>query len=335
MARQFQIQELLIKHQRRLQKLQEKEATLGINTPPETLIEIEDIEAQIEQLQDQLKDFHQKHKDEPNVFAQKLDIKIKFGDILPIRFLTTKLGIRGIIGVFVIGLIGISIFWYLEIHNRLKTFVATQIAEAALIETGKPVIETVLPKTIPTAMVLGDVQIEQLLISSSVKNYRVEITAKNNSSFERLIKRIVLSADANRCLTISPPDYPSAEELMTTYVISNVKLLTTDNGNTLIFNAEVSSQEDQEYTYQATGYGKVYSYSNCATIAFNFGFNTDLIIPPNQFSKYHLQIPLVSKAESLTQSLQSLILDPTYYEDICLTMETDLENVTECAVLHQ
>ena len=47
MLQRFEIQELITKHQRRLQKLKEKEATLGINTPAEVLTEIEDIEAKL------------------------------------------------------------------------------------------------------------------------------------------------------------------------------------------------------------------------------------------------------------------------------------------------
>lgn len=39
---------------RRLQKLKEQQALKGLNTPPEVLIEIEDIEAQLEQLQTRL-----------------------------------------------------------------------------------------------------------------------------------------------------------------------------------------------------------------------------------------------------------------------------------------
>lgn len=44
------ISQLIINHKRRLQKLKEKYAKLGINTPPEVLIEIEDIEEQIRKL---------------------------------------------------------------------------------------------------------------------------------------------------------------------------------------------------------------------------------------------------------------------------------------------
>ncbi len=44
MSKQINLEELIKKHKRRLQKLKEKEAAMGISTPPETLIEIEDIE---------------------------------------------------------------------------------------------------------------------------------------------------------------------------------------------------------------------------------------------------------------------------------------------------
>jgi len=40
MPRKDNVKKLIIKHQRRLQKLKEKEAMLGINTPPEVLTEI-------------------------------------------------------------------------------------------------------------------------------------------------------------------------------------------------------------------------------------------------------------------------------------------------------
>ena len=46
-------QRLIATKQRRLQKLKEQEAMMGINTPPHVSIEIEDIEAEIAQLQTQ------------------------------------------------------------------------------------------------------------------------------------------------------------------------------------------------------------------------------------------------------------------------------------------
>ncbi|MCB0211523.1 MAG: hypothetical protein KDJ52_19450 [Anaerolineae bacterium] len=51
MSQRDEIQELLTRYNRRLQKLKEKEAAQGYNTPPETLTEIEDIEAKVEKLQ--------------------------------------------------------------------------------------------------------------------------------------------------------------------------------------------------------------------------------------------------------------------------------------------
>lgn len=48
------IKKLINRHQRRLQKLQERQASQGINTPPEVLIEIEDIERDLGKLRGQL-----------------------------------------------------------------------------------------------------------------------------------------------------------------------------------------------------------------------------------------------------------------------------------------
>lgn len=54
MSRQANIQKLIVYYNRRLQKLREQEALKGINTPPETLIEIEDIEEKLEAWQTEL-----------------------------------------------------------------------------------------------------------------------------------------------------------------------------------------------------------------------------------------------------------------------------------------
>ena len=54
MPQQNDIQKLITQHQRRLQKLRERQAKQGISTPPEVLTEIEDIEAQIDRLRAEL-----------------------------------------------------------------------------------------------------------------------------------------------------------------------------------------------------------------------------------------------------------------------------------------
>lgn len=54
MSRKDEIMQLIIRHQRRLQKLKEQQATMGLQTPPHILTEIEDIEAEIEGLQKEL-----------------------------------------------------------------------------------------------------------------------------------------------------------------------------------------------------------------------------------------------------------------------------------------
>ncbi len=54
MSRQDDIQKLISNHQRRLQLLQEQQALRGLSTPPDVVIEIEDVEAQIQALQAEL-----------------------------------------------------------------------------------------------------------------------------------------------------------------------------------------------------------------------------------------------------------------------------------------
>ncbi len=54
MSQQLDLKKLIFEHRRRIQKLKEQQARLGINTPPEILIEIEDIVAEIKRLQTEL-----------------------------------------------------------------------------------------------------------------------------------------------------------------------------------------------------------------------------------------------------------------------------------------
>jgi predicted ATPase len=54
MSRQDDLQQLIINYGRRLQKLQEQQALMGLDTPPHILIEIEDIQAKTAQLEEKL-----------------------------------------------------------------------------------------------------------------------------------------------------------------------------------------------------------------------------------------------------------------------------------------
>ena len=54
MVRKDNIKALLTQHQRRLQKLKEQQAKMGLNASPDILIEIEDIEAEIQHWQTEL-----------------------------------------------------------------------------------------------------------------------------------------------------------------------------------------------------------------------------------------------------------------------------------------
>jgi hypothetical protein len=54
MSRIEEIKELIARHKRRLQKLKEKQASYGLDTPVHILTEIEDVELELEQLQTEL-----------------------------------------------------------------------------------------------------------------------------------------------------------------------------------------------------------------------------------------------------------------------------------------
>lgn len=136
MSQRTEIQELISKYHRRLQKLREKEATFGINTPPETLIEIEDIEAKVERLQEELKDLESNLPPDtsssvPEKF-QSETIKQERNSLAQV--LVAKIGFRGTLIAGLLGLVGIGItayFGYLGIQMQIKIPIeATQTAEA-------------------------------------------------------------------------------------------------------------------------------------------------------------------------------------------------------------
>ena len=55
MTNKEDVRQLLNEHKRRLNILREREARLGLNAPPEMILEIEDIETKIAQLQTTLR----------------------------------------------------------------------------------------------------------------------------------------------------------------------------------------------------------------------------------------------------------------------------------------
>jgi hypothetical protein len=69
MSRRDEIQTLITEHQRRLQRREEQQAKYGIDTPPQILNEIEDIEAKIAKLQTELKEIE--NRDQANIEAIK------------------------------------------------------------------------------------------------------------------------------------------------------------------------------------------------------------------------------------------------------------------------
>lgn len=77
MSYEKHIKKLLINHNLRLQALQEKKALQGVDTPPEILIEIDNIKAEIKELQDELK--------EPSDKSTRDITNVKYRDAEPIE----------------------------------------------------------------------------------------------------------------------------------------------------------------------------------------------------------------------------------------------------------
>ena len=87
MSREQDIKILLVKYERRLQKLKEQKAAYGLDTRPHILIEIEDLEAEIETLRVELKNVEKKtslndHKAETIRFETPVEEKLQEFDVV-------------------------------------------------------------------------------------------------------------------------------------------------------------------------------------------------------------------------------------------------------------
>ena len=74
MSQRDDIKKLIIEYSRRLQKLKEKKARLGVSADPSLDIEIEDIEAELEKLQTQLESLSISPTDSPGQAATTLPL---------------------------------------------------------------------------------------------------------------------------------------------------------------------------------------------------------------------------------------------------------------------
>lgn len=90
MSRQHDIEQLIKKHLRRRQKLEEQSAVQGISTPPDVLIEIEDITEKIAQLEVELSEIEQEESKSP---SKRIRVAMLFWEIgRPGSGVGTKLG---------------------------------------------------------------------------------------------------------------------------------------------------------------------------------------------------------------------------------------------------
>jgi len=79
MSRKEDIEKLIAQHQRRLQKLKEKQASYGIDTPVYILTEIEDTEAKIIQFQEDLKEVDRQTDNVKSEIQRSLPTKTRSG----------------------------------------------------------------------------------------------------------------------------------------------------------------------------------------------------------------------------------------------------------------
>ena len=142
MARQDDIKKLIIEHERRLQKLKEREAKFGINVPVEIETEIEDIEAEIEKLQTELAEVESKAAAAPlNSGNWPQTTKVVFG--LGLFFLIVGLAI--VLTWFISGVMSKA-----TPTSALPT-VAPTLAAPITTPTPPPITPTAVPTSTPVA----------------------------------------------------------------------------------------------------------------------------------------------------------------------------------------
>ena len=157
MPQQLETEELIKKHQRRLLKLKEKEATLGISTPPEILTEIEDIEAEIEHLREKLKGPDQSEDSRVSSSREARHALEKPARRSPVEIVVAKIGLAGVIISALLGLIGVVLAAYVGYLGTQMPIRATQTAEAksaiATSAAAKPTpFSTAAPLSRPTSL---------------------------------------------------------------------------------------------------------------------------------------------------------------------------------------
>jgi hypothetical protein len=175
------INKLIIEHQRRLQKLEEQKAKLGIYTPPQILIEIEDIKAEIEWLQAELESLledsgNHRTSQKGNMLIRKEALVTRLTDE-KLNFLTGLDSIRGILSDFDrIDLLGekpVAKLCIVEVKRREKNYGDSSKGRGlALKEILNQAIETLKPKGPSPQWAEGfinDLMVLNLSLSSSIE----------------------------------------------------------------------------------------------------------------------------------------------------------------------
>jgi len=163
MPQQSETEELIETHQRRLQILKEKKATLGISTPPEVQMEIEDIEKAIKDLREKQKSPDQSEGSRvgPSRKVPRDSEKPARGS--PVEILVAKIGLTGAIIAALLGLIGVVLaayIGYLGIQTQVKMPIeATQTAEA---KSASPAVPLPTPTSLPVVYLMDSKEPEMV-----------------------------------------------------------------------------------------------------------------------------------------------------------------------------
>ena len=154
MSRQDDLRRLISKHQRHLQKLKEQQASFGLHTPAYMLTEIEDTEAEIENLQAQLVDLEGR-VEETEINAQSR-LGVRGLSVRSLEIDSSRCKVKGLSIAFVllcvVGLGGATLAYGLQGKGPLAPLVAMTFPPTPTDATNTAVTETAIaaPTATPT-----------------------------------------------------------------------------------------------------------------------------------------------------------------------------------------
>lgn len=181
-----------------------------------------------------------------------------------------------------------------------------------------------LSKNTPTQIAtptLSQINVQQMLLSASPDDYRLEVTIKNPFSYDALVKEISILADnyvSNEIIECT--SIPS-----TTYKISDTLSIKDTGNNKLNFQGFITNETNEEYKYRLSG--SLYD-SGCVRKNINLKFDTSFILASGAFSSFSLLVPKNMQLIGSSEKIPTSIAYPEYNE-LTLEIHTDHENTIQ------